>query len=132
MLFPQLKRGLPAPNLAVRQEHLALLRQLVLAFPAHYAELAVLTGGQAGCVRGEQPWPALRMRSLALHTQATRLQTKVHAPAAPTDGTLSAAPAAPAALRCAAADPDAEVDFLLNVAHIQLHRRARCGGWQLR
>ncbi|PRW58885.1 small subunit processome component 20-like protein [Chlorella sorokiniana] len=65
VLFPQLKRGLPAPNLAVRQEHLVLLRQLVLAFPAHYAELLVLT------------------------------------------------------------DTDAEVDFLLNVAHIQLHRRAR-------
>ncbi|PSC76593.1 small subunit processome component 20-like protein [Micractinium conductrix] len=65
LLFPQLKRGLPAPNIAVRQEHLALLRQLVLAFPAQYAELEVLT------------------------------------------------------------DKDTEVDFLLNVGHIQLHRRAR-------
>jgi hypothetical protein len=31
---------------------------------------------------------------------------------------------------CSTADPgadqDAEVDFLLNVGHIQLHRRARC------
>ncbi|KAL4434124.1 hypothetical protein ABPG75_000565 [Micractinium tetrahymenae] len=65
VLFPQLKRGLPAPNLAVRQEHLSLLRQLVLAFPAQYPDLVALT------------------------------------------------------------DKDSEVDFLLNVAHIQLHRRAR-------
>ncbi|KAL4860053.1 Small subunit processome component 20 [Chlorella vulgaris] len=65
VLFPQLKRGLPTANLAVRQEHLTLLRQLVLAFPANYSELRLLT------------------------------------------------------------DQDAEVDFLLNVGHIQLHRRAR-------
>lgn len=48
------------------QEHLALLRALALAFPAHYADLAAL------------------------------------------------------------ADADPEVDFFLNVAHLQLHRRARC------
>lgn len=34
-----------SPGHATLQEHLALLRQLVLAFPAHYAELLVLTGG---------------------------------------------------------------------------------------
>jgi U3 small nucleolar RNA-associated protein 20 len=45
VLFPQLKRGLPTANLAVRQEHLTLLRQLVLAFPANYSELRLLTGG---------------------------------------------------------------------------------------
>lgn len=44
LLFPQLKRGLPTANLAVRQEHLALLRQLVRALPAEFADLTPLTG----------------------------------------------------------------------------------------
>ncbi|KAL4856546.1 hypothetical protein ACK3TF_003021 [Chlorella vulgaris] len=43
VLFPQLKRGLPAANLAVRQEHLTLPRKLVLAFPATYTALRLLT-----------------------------------------------------------------------------------------
>jgi U3 small nucleolar RNA-associated protein 20 len=65
LLFPQLKRGLGASSLAVRQEHLALLRALVLALPAHYPDLTPLT------------------------------------------------------------HQDPETDFLTNVAHLQLHRRAR-------
>jgi U3 small nucleolar RNA-associated protein 20 len=34
VLYPQLKSQLSVPSLAVRQEHLALLRALVIAFPA--------------------------------------------------------------------------------------------------
>jgi hypothetical protein len=48
VLFPQLKRGLPAAALAVRQEHLALLRQLVRSFPFQYPDLVQLTGGWLG------------------------------------------------------------------------------------
>lgn len=36
VLYPQLKSQLSAPSLAVRQEHLALLRALVIAFPAKW------------------------------------------------------------------------------------------------
>ena len=69
VLFPQLKRGLPAPSLAVRQEHLALLRQLVLAFPQQYREMVMLTGGWVGkgaggagcvCVWGGGGWGRAR------------------------------------------------------------------------
>ena len=100
VLFPQLKRGLPAPNLAVRQEHLALMRTLVLAFPEQYAELAPLTGV---CSLFREGCPA----SVAL--------TPV-----PIGTYLS-----PLCVTLCCADADAEVDMLLNVAHIQLHRRAR-------
>jgi U3 small nucleolar RNA-associated protein 20 len=34
VLYPQLKSQLSVPSLAVRQEHLALLRALVIAFPS--------------------------------------------------------------------------------------------------
>lgn len=87
LLFPQLKRGLPSPSLAVRQEHLALLRRLVLALPEQYAPLAPLATGRAA----------------------------------------AAAAAAPGAQQPLAAQQaaDGEADFLSNVAHLQLHRRAR-------
>jgi U3 small nucleolar RNA-associated protein 20 len=65
VLFPQLTRGLASPSLAVRQEHLALLRMLGLAAPDRFQEVAALT------------------------------------------------------------DAEPEADFLLNVGHLQLHRRAR-------
>ena len=87
LLFPQLKRGLPAPSLAVRQEHLALLRELVLALPDHYASLAPLATGRLAAAAGAQE-------------------------------------GAPAATAGAGAG-DGEADFLSNVAHLQLHRRAR-------
>lgn len=65
IVYPQLKRGLSASSVSVRQEHLTLVRALVLAVPSRYDDLAVLV------------------------------------------------------------DKDEEVDFLMNVAHLQLHRRAR-------
>ncbi|BDA46528.1 probable small subunit processome component 20 homolog [Coccomyxa sp. Obi] len=65
VLYSQLKRTLASPNLAVRQEHVDLLRQLVCAFPTRFQDLMKLT------------------------------------------------------------DPDPELDFFNNVAHLQLHRRSR-------
>ncbi len=141
VLFPQLKRGLSAAALAVRQEHLALLRQLVRSFPSCYPDLVQLTGGWAfgGGLSWQTraAWTAqvlllarllvcrrMRARLPGLHLLAaqglraqpmqflvlsTRTSTHTH-----THHTLMRA------------DADAEVDFLLNVAHIQLHRRARC------
>lgn len=64
-LYPQLKRGLGANSLSVRQEHLSLLRLLALKVPERYSDL--------------QPLVA----------------------------------------------EDEEVDFLLNIGHLQYHRRAR-------
>lgn len=64
-LFPQLKRSIGASSLAVRQEHLALIRRLALSLPEKYPDLKPLT------------------------------------------------------------HQEAEADFWLNAAHLQLHRRAR-------
>jgi U3 small nucleolar RNA-associated protein 20 len=64
-LFPQLKRSIGASSLAVRQEHLALIRRLALSLPDKYPNLKPLT------------------------------------------------------------HKEAEADFWLNAAHLQLHRRAR-------
>ncbi|KAL4521880.1 hypothetical protein Ndes2526B_g01987 [Nannochloris sp. 'desiccata'] len=64
-LFPQLKRSIGASSLAVRQEHLALIRHLALSLPEKYPDLEPLT------------------------------------------------------------HKEAEADFWLNAAHLQLHRRAR-------
>eukprot|EP00887_Chlorella_sp_A99_P000887 scaffold5.g887.t1 len=83
LVFPQLKRGLAAPSLAVRQEHLALLRALVIALPHAHVQLLPLATGHAA----------------------------------------AAGPGGASALAAAAAD--GEADFLSNVAHLQLHRRAR-------
>jgi U3 small nucleolar RNA-associated protein 20 len=43
VLYPQAKSGLRSNNLAVRQEHAALLRQLVLALPGRFPDLLPLT-----------------------------------------------------------------------------------------
>ncbi|KAK9818396.1 hypothetical protein WJX72_012002 [[Myrmecia] bisecta] len=43
VLFPQIKKALASSNLAVRQEHVGLLRSLVLTFPAWFADLQALT-----------------------------------------------------------------------------------------
>jgi hypothetical protein len=42
VLYPQCKAALRAPSLAVRQEHLALLRGLVVSFPGRFPDLAGL------------------------------------------------------------------------------------------
>lgn len=64
-LFPQMKRSVGASSLAVRQEHLSLVRRIALALPEVYPDLQPLT------------------------------------------------------------HKEAEADFWLNAAHLQLHRRAR-------
>lgn len=43
VLYPAIKSQLGCGHLAVRQEHLSLLRALVLAFPTRFPELLVLT-----------------------------------------------------------------------------------------
>uniref|UniRef100_A0A7S3R808 U3 small nucleolar RNA-associated protein 20 domain-containing protein n=1 Tax=Dunaliella tertiolecta TaxID=3047 RepID=A0A7S3R808_DUNTE len=66
VVYPQLKSQLASPSMSVRQEHLMLLRTLVLQCPDKFPDLVTLTSPQ-----------------------------------------------------------DPEIDFYLNVAHVQLHRRSR-------
>jgi U3 small nucleolar RNA-associated protein 20 len=65
VLYPQTKLGLRSSSLAVRQEHLSLLRFMVVTLPGRFPDLVCLTS------------------------------------------------------------PDTERDFLLNVGHLQVHRRGR-------
>jgi len=43
VLFPQLKRGIASHNIAVRQEHLSLLREAIKKLPTLHADLSPLT-----------------------------------------------------------------------------------------
>ena len=43
VLFPQLKKSVGDPSLAVRQEHLTLIRKLAITLPTHYPDLQTLT-----------------------------------------------------------------------------------------
>lgn len=150
-LFPQLKRGLAAPNLAVRQVRGSLVAlgfwaalQPALAalaspepplnLPCHLptARRSILCCCASSC----WPFPLSTLscqcsRVRGGHTARQQLWHDrpcwVDRPAvrrcSPCRSTAGPAPCA--APLSPPADSDAEVDFLLNVAHIQLHRRAR-------
>lgn len=70
---------LAPPTVARLQEHLSLLRQLVLAFPDHYAELTILTGEP-----GLSQLPGCKLENVAIqpHKQPVSLGACYRCPTA--------------------------------------------------
>ncbi|KAI8476352.1 MAG: hypothetical protein J3K34DRAFT_273903 [Monoraphidium minutum] len=60
VVYPQCKAGLRSASLTVRQEHLALLRGLVGAFPGRFADLARLTFARPGARLFSSTWRTCR------------------------------------------------------------------------